>query len=148
MHKTMILAPIRDEEKSPTLKKQLKFVKSEIAKLPAGEFCHVTFEDLLNSRGLTLAEYLSALRCSIEKPTVFLKRSPNAVRVNAYSPLILLLWRSNIDIQFVLNAFAASKYICSFVAKAQKGMSKAMEDIDKHVKTSNLPFVDQMKEIA
>ena len=49
-----------------------------------------------------------------------LKCSESEVRVNDYNPLILLLWKVNIDIQFVAeSSLALSHYVTGYVTKAE-----------------------------
>ena len=56
-----------------------------------------------------------------------LKRSESEVRVNDYNPLILLLWKANIDIQFVAEScLALSHYVTGYVAKAEKSSLQEM----------------------
>ena len=56
-----------------------------------------------------------------------LKRSESKVRVNDYSPLILLLWKANIDIQFVAeSSLALSHYVAGYVTKAEKSSLQEM----------------------
>ena len=56
-----------------------------------------------------------------------LKRSESEVRVNDYNPLILLLWKANIDIQFVAeSSLALSHYVTGYVAKAEKSSLQEM----------------------
>ena len=50
-----------------------------------------------------------------------LRRSGSETRVNDYNPLLLLLWKANIDIQFVAeSSLAPSHYVNSYVTKAEK----------------------------
>ena len=50
-----------------------------------------------------------------------LKRSESEVRVNDYNPLILLLWKAKIDIQFVAeSSLALSHYVTGYVTKAEQ----------------------------
>ena len=50
-----------------------------------------------------------------------LKRSESEVRVNDYNPLILLLWKTNIDIQFVTeSSLAVSHYVTGYATKAER----------------------------
>ena len=48
-------------------------------------------------------------------------RSSNEIRVNNYNPLLLLLWRANIDIQYTAeNSLALAHYVTSYITKAEK----------------------------
>ena len=50
-----------------------------------------------------------------------LPRAKTEVRVNDYNPLILYLWRANVDIQFVAeSSLALAGYVSAYVTKAEK----------------------------
>ena len=51
----------------------------------------------------------------------FLPRSANEVRVNDYNPLLLLLWKANLDIQFIAeSSLALAHYVTGYVTKAER----------------------------
>ena len=50
-----------------------------------------------------------------------LPRSAEEVRINDYNPLILYLWKANVDIQFVAeSSLALAGYVTAYVTKAEK----------------------------
>ena len=50
-----------------------------------------------------------------------LPRSDSEVRVNDYNPLLLMLWKANLDIQFVAeSSLALAHYVSGYVTKAEK----------------------------
>ena len=50
-----------------------------------------------------------------------LPRSFSEMRVNDYNPILLLLWRANLDIQFISeNSLALAHYVTGYVTKAEK----------------------------
>ena len=50
-----------------------------------------------------------------------LKRAKNEIHINDYNPLLLLLWKANIDIQFVAeSSLALAHYVSGYVTKAEK----------------------------
>ena len=107
-----------------------------IEELPKGSACDLSFDDFLYVRcQMDYEKYLEALRSSVQQSTVFLKRAPNAVRINAYNKQILYLWRGNMDLQFVMSVYGATKYICSYISKPNKGMSQLMKDACKDLKS-------------
>ena len=57
---------------------------------------------------------------------MILKRKPSEQSVNYYSPAVLKAWEANMDIQYVVNAYACVMYIASYVLKAEKGMSELL----------------------
>ena len=80
----------------------------------------VTYENFFQELGVSEQDYLSALRSSLNRPTILLKRQPNEIRVNNYNPACLKAWRANMDIQFVLDVYACAMYIVSYIYKHRK----------------------------
>ena len=50
-----------------------------------------------------------------------LPRSPEEIRINNYNPLLLMLWKANMDIQFIAEStLAIAQYVTGYVTKAEK----------------------------
>ena len=66
-----------------------------------------------------------------EKRIYHLKRSKEEVRVNDYNPLLLLLWKANIDVSFTSEcSLALADYVSGYVTKAERGhMQDLWQDI-------------------
>ena len=61
-----------------------------------------------------------------------LTRSDLEVRVNDYNPLILMLWKANMDIQFVAeSSLALAHYVSGYVTKAER--SNMQEEVWQEV---------------
>ena len=58
-----------------------------------------------------MEEYIVVMRYNLERPKIFLKRSLRELFVNPYNKKILSLHPPNMDIQFVLDAYACATYI-------------------------------------
>jgi hypothetical protein len=43
--------------------------------------------------------YLTAVRASLKRTTLFLRRDTDEMRMNNYNPLLLSIWEANMDIQ-------------------------------------------------
>ena len=71
--------------------------------------------------------YILALRSSMKRDTVFLKREPNAMRVNNYNDDCLKAWRANLNVHVVLDIFSCVAYITAYVAKGTRGMSELLQ---------------------
>ena len=58
-------------------------------------------------------------------------RTDSEVRVNDYNPLLLLLWKANIDIQYVAeSSLALAHYVSGYVTKAeQSNMQEIWQDV-------------------
>ena len=67
--------------------------------------------------------YIRAVRSSLKQEQVFLKRNPHEVRINVYNTVLLKIWKANIDIQFILDAYACATYIVTYISKGQREMS-------------------------
>ena len=104
--------------------KAYKVIEEELKAMGAGEA--IDFGEFLARLKLTLDEYILAIRSSLKSTTIFLKRTPSEIRVNAYNPALIKAWRANMDIQFVTNVYACAMYIASYVTKSQRGMSELL----------------------
>ena len=86
----------------------------------------ISFDELLLALKVSEENYLLAVRSSLNVARVFLKRSPNELRINNYNPACLRAWRANMDIQYVLDVYACAVYKVKYISKGQKGMSELM----------------------
>ena len=82
----------------------------------------ISFDELLLALKVTEENYLLAVCSSLNAATVFLKRTPNELRMNNYNPACLRVWRANMDIQYVLDVYDCAVYIVNYISKGQKGM--------------------------
>lgn len=80
----------------------------------------ISFDELLLAFKVTEENYLLAVRSSLNAATVFLKRSPNELRINNYNPACLRAWRANMDIQYVLDVYACAVYIVNYISKGHE----------------------------
>ena len=81
-------------------------IHEELKKMGTGET--IDFSEFLARLKLTFHEYILAICSSLKSATIFLKRTPSEIRVNAYNPVLIKAWRANMDIQFVTNVFACA----------------------------------------
>ena len=50
-----------------------------------------------------------------------LPRSPEEIRINNYNPLLLMLWKANMDLQFVgESTLVIANYVTWYVTKAER----------------------------
>jgi hypothetical protein len=123
-----------------------KDIKNKLNDLKEGK--DITFDQLLEELGVSEHEYILAIRSSLSCPTIFLKRSPNELRINNYNSPCLLAWRANMDIQFVLDVYACAMYIVSYISKAQKGMSELLHRACTEAKDGNSSIKQQVRDIG
>ena len=63
-----------------------------------------------------------------------LPRSPEEIRINNYNPLLLMLWKANMDIQFIAEStLAIAQYVTGYVTKAEKSnMQELWQEVSSH----------------
>ena len=66
-----------------------------------------------------------------------ISRTEAEVRVNDYNPFLLLLWKANVNIQFVAeSSLALAHYVTGYVTKAEKSnMNEAWQEVSESKST-------------
>ena len=78
----------------------------KVQKLIADGNTDLSLTELLYKADVTETDYVDALETSCIGNIVILQREPHECCINNYNPSVMLAWQANIDIQFVLNAYA------------------------------------------
>jgi hypothetical protein len=149
MRSTQILHPLDDNASETVIRaeKELwKNIKNKLNDLKEGE--DVIFDQLLKELDVSEYQYILAIPSSLNCPTIFLKRSPNELRINNYITACLKAWRANMDIQFVLDVYVCEMYIVSYISKAQKGMSDLLRNACAEAKEGNSTIKQQVRDIG
>ena len=60
-----------------------------------------------------------ALEVSDKESVVLLKREPSECMANNYNGSVMLAWQANMDLQYVLNAYAYITYVASYITKTE-----------------------------
>ena len=58
---------------------------------------------------------LAALRTTINKKKIFLKRNISEIFINNYMKKLINVWKANHDIQYVLDPYGCVVYICDYL---------------------------------
>ncbi|KAL9954176.1 hypothetical protein ACROYT_G041679 [Oculina patagonica] len=151
MKSTQILYPLHvsDIEETSLLnqhKATWKEINEKLNTMREGE--SISFEELLNKLGVTEEEYVLAIRSSLSRATIFLKRKPNELRINNYNKHCLLAWRANMDVQFILDIYSCATYVVSYISKAQRGMSELLRKACEEAREGNLGIKQQVRDIG
>ncbi|XP_078380050.1 uncharacterized protein LOC144662996 [Oculina patagonica] len=149
MKSTQILYPLSDIENTSLLnqhKATWKEINEKLNTMREGE--NISFEKLLNELGVAEEEYILAIRSSLRRATIFLKRKPNELRINNYNKHCLLAWRANMDVQFILDIYSCATYVVSYVSKAQRGMSELLRKACEEAREGNLSIKQQVRDIG
>ena len=134
MPKTCILSPFTQEEikQLPKSTKDIsKKIEEFLSTLPQTNKMEHTFSSFLKKLDISKEDYIIAIRSSLQRTTVFLKRETNEIFINAYNAKCLEIWDLNMDIQFFLDHYAVAVYIVSYMCKGTKGLSTIMEQACK-----------------
>ena len=102
-------SPITLIAKSDTDPDKLKAAQqclSKVRKTLVEGDSNVGLEELLGSAGVERDSYMDALHTSSKGNTVVLKHSPDESKINNYNSAVMMAWQANMDIQYVLNAYA------------------------------------------
>ena len=99
---------------------------------------NATIDDVLTRASVDRDEYVRALQVTKGGNLVLLKREPNEQNVNNYNPSVMLAWQANMDIQYVLDAYACVMYVASYVMKTEKSMGVLLKQVAAEVRTDEL----------
>ena len=97
---------------------------------------------------ITEDEYIKIIQYNINRPTLFLKRNLDELRINSYNKLILQLMKCNIDVQFILDPYACVGYIINYIGKSQGELSKLIRDTANEVRRGNFTLQKQLRSIV
>ena len=82
--------------------------------------------------------YIEALQVTKGGNVVLLKREPNEQNINNYNGSVMLAWQANMDIQYVLDAYACVMYVASYIMKTEKSMGVLLKQVADEVRTDEL----------
>ena len=139
INKTQILYPLQGDDihKKETYSKTYEDINKFIQmKYKNKDF--IDFEQMLHQLNISYETYILALRSTITKRRIFLKRNVREIYINNYMTQLIHVWRANHDIQYVLDPYSCVIYICDYLMKNNKGMSKLLENAAKEAKKGNM----------
>ena len=84
------------------------------------DFENVNLDHVLDASGVTMDEYIDALNISKNVHSVVLQRKLQEMNINNYNPAVLRALRANMDIQFILDAYACVVYVTSYMMKSER----------------------------
>jgi hypothetical protein len=152
LQETLILKPISDDELTEHERREAKLlytrIEEKLNEMGRGFKEDVDYNTFLEMLGIVHVNYITAIRTSIKRTTVFLKRSTNAAFVNGYNRNLLEAWEANIDVQFVLDAYACAKYCVGYILKSDGGVSKLLQAANKDVQKGNHTIREKLKKYA
>ena len=58
--------------------------------------------------------------------------------INNYNPNVMLAWQANMDIQYVLNAYACIMYVASYMMKSERAMGELLRNVANENRTDEM----------
>jgi hypothetical protein len=88
------------------------------------------------------------MQSDLERPKMYLKRRLRKLFVNPYNKKMLSLRPANMDMQFVLHAYACATYISDYINKSNRGMSKMLTDTLSEILHGDNTIRDHFRTVA
>ena len=101
-------------------------------------FDDITLEQLLHVSHVSMDEYMEALQISKRGNTVVLKRTPQEMNINCYNPAVLRAWKANMDIQYILDAYACVMYVTSYMMKSERAMGELLKHVSQECRGDDI----------
>ena len=108
----------------------------------------INFKQILSELKISYQTYILALRSTIKKKKVFLKRNLREIFINNYLNQLVHVWKANHDIQYVLDPYSCIVYICDYLMKNNKGMSMLLENAAKEARKGNMNLKQSVRHIG
>lgn len=150
MDRTRILKPWTNNAAMPDENaRSPKSLYKSINDLISGDTLNIgSFEEMLAMLDCSIDEYIIAVRSQLSATKIFMKRDPKDCRINTYSPKILSLMQSNMDIQFVLDPYGCIGYVVDYINKSSRGLSKLLRNCVENFKRGNYSVRQKLKAVA
>ena len=98
----------------------------------------ISMEELLRKAEVEEDEYMQSMKVSQKGNNIILKRDPCEVFINAYNPTILKAWQANIDIQYIVDAYACVMYVAAYMTKDEKGIGELLKQACKEYQDKDI----------
>ncbi|KAK7573658.1 hypothetical protein V9T40_004699 [Parthenolecanium corni] len=151
MKHTSILYPFEQDELEEKNKKLLlqnhRKIRSSLCEMYKSPQS-MNFKLFLESLDLEENDYIASIRISLKKPEVFIRRNVDEIKINNFNEDILQLFRSNMDIQFITDAYACANYVVNYMIKTEKSLSKLIEDAIKDIRKGNYSLKEKFRSLA
>ena len=149
LNTTQILHPLDKEQlKDKDTYSKIYTDINKFIQLKYKEKNFLEFNEILDTLNLNYEKYILALRSTINKKKIFLKRNLNEIYINNYMYHLIDVWKANHDIQYVLDPYSCVVYICDYLMKNNKSMSKLLENAAREAKSGNMDLKHSVRHIG
>ncbi|XP_073681626.1 uncharacterized protein [Garra rufa] len=131
-------------------KEQAGKILSGIKKTLSDDNCNYdSVECLFKHLGINQASFEVAYNSFSQNTQIVLKREVNEVWVNQYSKPLLKCWNANLDIQYVVDAYACVVYIIAYISKSEREMGLLLGNAQREAcKERNISAKDALKNLG
>ena len=126
--------------------KQAQSVLAKVHRVTADGHTDNSLDEVLVQANVTNDEYTEALQVPHKGSVEVLKREPSECMVNNYNGPVMLAWQANMDLQYVLNAYACIMYVASYIMKTDRAMGVLLKRVASEARTEELK--SQMRKVG
>ena len=105
-------------------------------------------DQVLRAANVSQDELEESLEILSTRNMIYLKRGLNEQYVNNYNADLIRAWNGNMDIQYVLNAYACIMYIVSYITKAEREMGDLLTNAQKEAAEGNNDAVSELRKLG
>lgn len=116
---TRILTPINADDRDESTIELYKRLHRDLETNVYGSLDEFLVQHMIEN----MDYYVKILRHGITRPKVFLKRSMADIWTCPFNTHVSRVLQSNMDIQFILDAFACAAYVAKYINKSERGFS-------------------------
>ena len=109
---------------------------------------NLTVNEALKFLNIAEVDYYDTLSLSpISDCEIHLRRPPNSCFINNYNPIMLKVWKANMDLQSVFNYYKAVSYMSAYFSKSESETSQALLQACSKIRSMNLHARDVMHKL-
>ncbi|XP_072041446.1 uncharacterized protein [Amphiura filiformis] len=106
------------------------------------------FDEILQKMQITHSQFETCLSTLAKRNTVYLKRRLKDQWVNNYNPHLIRCWNGNMDIQYILDPFAATIYMLSYLTKCEREMGDLLRNAQREAREGNTDVLTELRKIG
>ena len=107
---------------------------------------NISLDQLLQKANVSKNEYKAALKTTRTGKQIILKRNPDERAINQYNPSLLKIWKANMDLQFITDAYACVMYVTTYMMKTELSMSEMLKKVSEE--SQNEDVRSQLKKLG
>ncbi len=106
------------------------------------------FDEILRKTNITHSQFQECLTTLAKRNTVYLKRRVQDQWVNNYNPHLIRCWNGNMDIQYILDPFAATMYMLSYLTKSEREMGDLLRNAQREARQGNEDALTELRKLG